>query len=224
MGIKKRAVSDEQKSHRYDHILDCAFRLFLKTSYDQVSMDKVAAKAKVAKGTLYLYFQSKEELFLALKEREYLAWFDDANRALRQPPGEGPMEIADQVRRCVDILVDSFKEREPMIRLVTTLHHILERNIDFETVVAFNRTIGQRLLQTGEILERAFPFFKKGEGIRFLMQLKALVIGFHHVIEPAEIIEKLVRENDPTLKVYNMSFFEELNRALTHLVYGYLTH
>ncbi|MEW5744410.1 MAG: TetR/AcrR family transcriptional regulator [Nitrospirota bacterium] len=47
-------------------ILDAATRLFAKNPYHQVAMDDIAKKARVAKGTLYYHFTSKEDLYAAL--------------------------------------------------------------------------------------------------------------------------------------------------------------
>ncbi|EHS49963.1 transcriptional regulator, TetR family [Rhizobium sp. PDO1-076] len=51
-------------------ILDGAKRVFMKMGYDAASMNDVTREAGVSKGTIYVYFQSKEELFAALIERE----------------------------------------------------------------------------------------------------------------------------------------------------------
>lgn len=50
-------------------ILDGAKRVFMKMGYDAASMNDVTREAGVSKGTIYVYFQSKEELFAALIER-----------------------------------------------------------------------------------------------------------------------------------------------------------
>src|SRR5579862_4749882 len=47
-------------------ILAAGLKLFANQSYQQVTMDKVARVARVAKGTLYLYFSSKESLYLGI--------------------------------------------------------------------------------------------------------------------------------------------------------------
>src|SRR3954462_6360731 len=56
-------VADPNRSQQ---ILDTAARLFDKRRYHEVRMEDVAAQAGVAKGTLYRYFQDKEDLFIAL--------------------------------------------------------------------------------------------------------------------------------------------------------------
>jgi len=52
--------------NRGPHILDTAARLFAQRHYHEVRMDDIALKAGVAKGTLYRYFEDKEDLYLAL--------------------------------------------------------------------------------------------------------------------------------------------------------------
>ncbi len=61
---------------RGQHILEAAARLFAQRHYHEVRMDDIADRADVAKGTIYRYFQDKEDLYLALilsgLERLYL--------------------------------------------------------------------------------------------------------------------------------------------------------
>jgi len=52
-----------------DRMLDAAAQLFGTQRFHEVRMDDIAAQAEVGKGTLYRYFNDKEELFLALVER-----------------------------------------------------------------------------------------------------------------------------------------------------------
>lgn len=59
-------VSQEQrKSQRRQKIVEAAAPLFASLGYSACEMDRVATDARVAKGTLYLYFSNKQELFHA---------------------------------------------------------------------------------------------------------------------------------------------------------------
>ncbi len=62
---KKRspARSDEEKKLKYQNILDAAMDEFLEMGFTEAKLDIIAQKACVAKGTLYLYFSSKQALF-----------------------------------------------------------------------------------------------------------------------------------------------------------------
>src|SRR5882757_178343 len=56
---------EERKSQRRLKIVEAAVPLFARLSYSACEMDRVATEARVAKGTLYLYFPNKQELFHA---------------------------------------------------------------------------------------------------------------------------------------------------------------
>ena len=60
------------KKEKRGVILDAAASLFLKDGFFKVTMDMVAERAGVAKGTLYLYFKDKEELFCSVIRSRFL--------------------------------------------------------------------------------------------------------------------------------------------------------
>jgi len=57
-------------------ILDTATKLFSKYGYGKTSLDEIAAAAQIAKGTVYNYFHSKEELFMAAVEQKSEEYFN----------------------------------------------------------------------------------------------------------------------------------------------------
>ena len=65
-------VSAQYKIEVKGKIVESALIVFSKYGYDKTRMDDIAEAAKVSKGTLYLYFRSKEELFYAISETNIL--------------------------------------------------------------------------------------------------------------------------------------------------------
>src|SRR5215218_9634221 len=61
-----RARSEEQRQAKLDAILAAALDVFAEKGFSDARLDDVAARAGVAKGTIYLYVASKEALFEAL--------------------------------------------------------------------------------------------------------------------------------------------------------------
>ena len=70
MGIKERR--EREKIQRQSDILDAAEKVFFEKGYNAAKMDDVAQEAEFSKGTLYLYFKSKEELYFGLTHRALL--------------------------------------------------------------------------------------------------------------------------------------------------------
>lgn len=60
---------ERQKTERRDAIVDAAARVFGEKGASVATMEDVAEAAEVSKGTLYLYFRSKDDLFVALTHR-----------------------------------------------------------------------------------------------------------------------------------------------------------
>ena len=74
VAINQRARSLEQKALRRRAVLQVAETYLLEVGYESFSMSKLAKKIGLAKGTLYLYFQTREELFLTLYDQSLIRW------------------------------------------------------------------------------------------------------------------------------------------------------
>src|SRR5678816_511085 len=75
MSIRQRAIQASDKQERHAAILDAAERLLIGSPERVPNVAEVADEAGLAKGTVYLYFPSKEELLLALHERNIDGFF-----------------------------------------------------------------------------------------------------------------------------------------------------
>lgn len=64
MGIIER--KERERQARRTEIIEAAEKLFFSKGVQQTSMDEIAREAELSKGTLYLYFQSKEDLQFAI--------------------------------------------------------------------------------------------------------------------------------------------------------------
>ena len=67
MGIVERR--EREKEQRRNDIIDAAERVFFSQGLDSATMDDVAEESELSKGTLYLYFKNKEDLYLAIHLR-----------------------------------------------------------------------------------------------------------------------------------------------------------
>lgn len=82
----ERLRDPQQRAERATRILDVAADLLLRHGYRRVTMDDVAAGVGIGKGTVYLHWKTREQLFGAVFAREVLSAMDELRHALRQDP------------------------------------------------------------------------------------------------------------------------------------------
>jgi AcrR family transcriptional regulator len=101
---------DEQAAKR-QRILAAALKLFAHEPYQAVTMDRVAEAAGVAKGTLYLYFPSKDALYLGVLN-------DNLDTAYRtyQASADPKLPVVERMRRSIAVAVEFFDERRDFLQ------------------------------------------------------------------------------------------------------------
>jgi AcrR family transcriptional regulator len=73
---------------RADRILDAAGELLLRHGYRKVTIDDIAARAKVGKGTVYLHWRTKQQLFEMVLRRAAVGLVEDMIASMRADPAE----------------------------------------------------------------------------------------------------------------------------------------
>jgi AcrR family transcriptional regulator len=215
MVIKRRAISNEQKKERQQAILDAALQLFQETSYEAVNVAGVAEKVGIAKGTIYLYFKTKEELFLALLAQEFEAWFDEAGSFLKEIQTTQGTCTVDEL---IPLVGRSLEKRPTLIRLTAISHNILEQNIEFSTALSFKKMLLARILQTGALLEACLPFLEPGQGVYVVVHTYVLIIGVQQLAEPAPVVKQVIKEKE--LGVFQVDFMDYFLETLRVFLNG----
>lgn len=212
---RRRAISDDDKRARQEVILEAAWALLQEHEYKAISMNDIAHQADLAKGTIYLYFATKEALFLHVEEQQLNAWFDVLDLALASLP------IGSAVENVSRLVCTSLVERPAMLRLLTMLHPVLEQNIDLDDARRFKHFLRVHVIRTGALLERIFPFLTTGAGVQLMLQVYVLVLGFHQMADPPKATACLLDE--PELALFNIDFTEAFSSTLEILLRGWQT-
>ncbi len=102
IGVKSdevQAKRERRKEARPGELLDAALDLFVEKGFAATRAEEVAARAGVSKGTLFLYFPSKEELFKAVVRENISGRFKEWNEEFQNYEGTS----ADMVRYCMRV-------------------------------------------------------------------------------------------------------------------------
>ena len=87
-GPLRRRSKQQERTERAEQILDVAAALIVRWGYSKTTLDDIARQVGVAKGTIYLHWKSREDLFLALLAREELKLLEDTRQRIAHDPGD----------------------------------------------------------------------------------------------------------------------------------------
>jgi len=211
--VMQRALRPEQKEIRRQAILAGAAQLFGQVRYQDLRMADLAKELGLGKGTLYLYFPTKEALFLAVLKGEMGAWFHGAAARLEATtPGADPVHVAEG-------LVRELLDRPLLPGLQALLHGVLEQNVPKEDTRAFARFLQDGVALVGTNLEKVIPL-APGRGAEFLLRFYGLVIGTQLMSSRPRTVREALE--DPGLDVFTFTFEEVFRGAVVDMLQGML--
>lgn len=137
-----RARTDEQKLFRRQAILDAADQHFRDVGFEGFSMSRLAKQAEVAKGTLYLYFATREEMLLALCITRLRAWAE----AVKTLAVHGMSD-----KDFATMIYETALADETMMPLLIRLDLVIEHNVAIDKLVESKREMRVELERLAEI-------------------------------------------------------------------------
>jgi AcrR family transcriptional regulator len=213
MAIRQRAIQAEEKQERHDAILDAAERLLARSPDRVASVAEVADEAGLAKGTVYLYFPSKEALLLAVHERGIDGFF---RAVIALAERDAPMGIDEMLRLTHAHLVAPSLFLPLAARCFGQMAHALAP----EVATAFKLRMGARLERAGAGLERHFAQLAAGDGVALLRRSYALILGLWQMSASAADGETACGLAGSGSPVFVWRYADELDRALRALWTG----
>ena len=142
--------SEELTNARKEEIIDACAALYETMSFRDITIRDIGAKTSFTRTSIYNYFQTKEEIFLALLKREHEAWSADLEGIVRQGVPRSPEEFA-------DALAHTLEKRGCMLKLMSMNLYDMEGNSRLENLVDFKRSYAQALQTVTRCLEISFP-------------------------------------------------------------------
>lgn len=205
--VLRRAVLPEDKSQRRAAILHAAEALLRRAPMGAFSVDALARRAGLAKGTVYLYYGSREEVLLAVHAERAEQLFDAIERAL-----SAPAPSAQTVARATLRFLRAHPEFLP---LAANCRGMLENNVGAEAALAYKLALGKRLAGVGARIEALFPGLAQGAGVALLMNAYALMIGLWQLSDPPACLREVLKR--PDMRMFRVDFDKQLMAALTDL-------
>ena len=211
--MKQNAITAEAKAQRRADFLRSARALFLQQQRLPAVAD-IAADTGLAKGTVYRYFQSKEQIFLALLSEDFAALFSQLEAVVATLPK--PLTAAAQpfAKSYLRLLLQS----DSLLPLLALLNAVLEQNLPQPQLLAFKQQLAQALDTLGAGLAKRFTELTATGASQLLLHSYALTLGLYQSTRLPPTVLALVQQAG--LSQLQRDFAAELQHGLIALWRG----
>lgn len=193
-----RALTDLERRHRRDTLSDHAADLVAEVGYPRLTIEAVARRAGVAKGSVFLAFASKEDLVLHLVARRVELWF---RRLDAVPPTGEPTAIAQGI-------LATLRADPLLLPLLALVGPVLEQGCPVASVLGFKEGLAAHMGQLADRWSRAMPGVSVDRWLRLFLGVYAVTVGAWVVGETSADVAGALADR-PDLQ-WLLSRFDEL--------------
>ncbi|MBU5486650.1 TetR/AcrR family transcriptional regulator [Clostridium sp. MSJ-8] len=144
------AGSIERTNARKEEIINACEKLYKTMSFKNITLKDISRETTFSRTSIYNYFQTKEEIFLALLKREYDLWISQLKEAIEAKDAMSNDEIA-------DVLAHTLNEHKQLLKIMSMNHYDLEENSRMELLVEFKVSYGNALKTVMTMLMKFRP-------------------------------------------------------------------
>ncbi len=201
--------SAELTATRKEEIIDACAKLYQTMNFKDITIVEIGKATSFTRTSIYNYFNTKEEIFLALLQREYELWVQELNEIIDSHENLTKAELAEALAR-------SLENREQLLKLMTMNHFDMEMNSRLENLTDFKKSYGKSLEAVGRCLDKFCPDFSEQDKQNFLYEFFPFVYGIYPY---AVITEKQNQAMAAAgLKFVNKSIYELAYNCLIKLL------
>ena len=201
--------SAEMTKGRRDEIVGACAKLYETMSFKDITIKEIGSATSFTRTSIYNYFQTKEEIFLALLQREYEAWVADIDRLTAAHDSLSTADLADE-------LALSLERRALLLKLMSMNNFDMEANSSDERLADFKRAYGASI----EALDKCLIHFRPAMGApqreSFLYAFLPFVYGVYPYTSVTQKQEKAMQTAQ--VPFVHHSIYELVVNCLRHLL------
>ena len=187
---------------RREVIINACEKLYQTMSFREITLKEIGREVPFSRPTIYNYFETKEEIFLALFEREYIRWNESLTEILNRSASMSTKKLS-------DALAQSLSERLQLLKLLAMNNYDMEANSRPELLVSFKKAYGTSMDLMRKILKKYRPQMKAQETERFIYTFFPFMFGIYPYTEVTEKQNAAMQEagvNFAAHSVYELTY------------------
>ena len=142
--------SPELTASRKEEIINACEKLYQTMSFKEITIRDIGAVTSFTRTSIYNYFQTKEEIFLSLMQREYELWAAEVNTLAEEHNTMSANDFA-------AAMAHSLENHEQLLKLLAMNHYDMEENSRPERLTEFKVAYGASLDAVRACVKKFFP-------------------------------------------------------------------
>lgn len=166
------AGSPERTNARKEEIINACEQLYQTRSFKEITIKEIGQITSCSRTSIYNYFETKEEIFLALLKREYDAWIEALNQITQRHDILSKEDIADAIAHSLD-------QRHQLLKILSMNHYDLEENSRLELLTEFKVSYGNALHTVMALLGKFLPDMDLSKQQEFVYAFFPFMFGIY---------------------------------------------
>lgn len=164
--------SQELTNSRKGEIISACEKLYRTMNFKDITLGDISRETSFSRPSIYNYFQTKEEIFLALMQREYDLWNADLRAVLSDNDTLTADELAGEIAH-------SLENRTQLLKLLSMNHYDMEEHSRPERLTEFKKSYGESLDAVRDILSKFCPEMDEESRERFIFVFFPFMFGIY---------------------------------------------
>ena len=186
--MEKRFV-DERK----EEVINACEKLYEKLDFKDINIKLIGEQISIGRTSIYNYFGTKEEIFLALLEREYLKWNEDLSSLLQNEK----LSKED----FIDKITDSLLKRKTLLKLISMNMFEIEANSRIESITNYKLAFKESISLIEECLCKFFDV-KDIEAEEITFTILPFLVGIYPYTSLTDKMKEAIHKANLEYKFY----------------------
>ena len=174
-----RKVTPEQIARKREEIINACEQLYQTMSFREITLKEIGNITSFSRPTIYNYFETKEEIFLGLFQREYDRWNENLTVILNGDERLTKNDLADRI-------ANSLAGRKQLLKLLSMNNYDMEANSRQELLNTFKQSYGRSMQLMCMLLEKFCPDMGVTDIQNFIYTFYPFMFGIYPYTEVTE--------------------------------------
>ena len=177
----------EQIAQKREEIINACEQLYSAMSFREITLKEIGSITSFSRPTIYNYFETKEEIFLALFKREYDRWNEQLTAILEENDQLTKAQLADRIAQ-------SLADRPQLLKLLAMNNYDMEANSRQELLTSFKQSYGGSMRRMTMLLTKFCPDMSVTDIQNFMYTFFPFMFGIYPYTSVTENQKKAMKE------------------------------